>query len=627
MTKELDFGEPLGSLHGVTAYSNLDDSFFSGEKHYMWGIYTGYKYQCVEFARRYMLVTSGCQFGQCFRAAEIFHMTTVTNVETGDVLPFTQCKNGATTIKPQPGHILVYPHDQELMPVGHVAVVAEVGDDWVGIAEQNQDSFSWNGLSYGRRIPLKQGEDGIWTMVETDPELLQPDGWLFGDAPRRSDVHAPLKPLAEFLTVKEDCNFTRRRVFELNAEEKEARKSWRWSHIPVPESDVERNVEDLISQRDPLELARMQTILYPNETSGVGCIGTLNATFRCIAHGLQLIFEKDILASSRNGKGLEEWVAERYSLPIELASLLRDQMSICDLRACSVGSLSMHFTRSGPVVTSCNMDSLEHVYEAAILQGRICASNGHEEGWTPSITNDVKRFIEKFVRAHNKDEIIYFLDFGASSALPSGVFESDADRASYDVVRANAYVIVEFIKKTLPEAVRIVSIEDITSTESGALVLRDGGAPVRKIHRMCSWKNAFKLASLQASIADVVVTAQRAGLVSFYPPLFTHLTAGAHFLEDLHHAYSLQVTKGLDEAVLELNDYLPPLNPGSPHVFLLGEEGSKQEVAVQVRAVPVGGYWSSGMFLESRAGGPWTPACYRFIMHKREFTRAEVADE
>jgi hypothetical protein len=163
-------------------------------------------------------------------------------------------------------------------------------------------------------------------------------------------------------------------------------------------------------------------------------------------------------------------------------------------------------------------------------------------------------------------------------------------------------------------------------TEAGAVVLSDG-APVRKIHRTCSWKDTFRIASMKAAVAEVVVNAQRAGFVSFYPPLFTHITAGPHFLEDLHHAYSLQDTTGLDEGVLELSDFLPPIHPGSPHVFSLGAEGAKQDVAVQVRAVPVGGYWSSGMFMESRANEAWTPACYRFIMHKREFLRAEVADK
>ena len=58
----LDFGEPLGSYHGVVAYSNLDDTFFSGEKNFMQGLHTGYKYQCVEFARRFLLSVKACQF-------------------------------------------------------------------------------------------------------------------------------------------------------------------------------------------------------------------------------------------------------------------------------------------------------------------------------------------------------------------------------------------------------------------------------------------------------------------------------------------------------------------------------------------------------------------------------------
>lgn len=286
----------------------------------------------------------------------------------------------------------------------------------------------------------------------------------------------------------------------------------------------------------------------------------------------------------------------------------------------------MQFNTNGPVVISCNMDSIQYLFEASILQARICMHNGHEEGWTPSITNDMKRFVEKVVRGHNKAELIYFLDLGESSSLSDDTFDNHEDRHAYDMFRLNAMILVDFIKKSFPDAARVVRPENVCMSECGAAVVRESGDHVRKVHRMCSWRHVFRVASQNASLNDIVIGGQRSGNVSFYPPLFTHITASDNFLCDLHAAYSLRDTTKLDEGLIELAEFLPPLQPGEPSVFSSGEEPNKQKFRVQVRGISVGGYWSTGVFLES-LGTRWTPACYRFIMHKREFSREEVAED
>jgi hypothetical protein len=104
------------------------------------------------------------------------------------------------------------------------------------------------------------------------------------------------------------------------------------------------------------------------------------------------------------------------------------------------------------------------------------------------------------------------------------------------------------------------------------------------------------------------------------------VTASEYFIRDLHDAYALRDISGLDEAVVELAEFLPPLHPPEPETFASGGDGAQTSFQVQVRAVSVGGYWSTGMFLEF-LGSLWQPACYRFIMHKRVFNREEVGDE
>jgi trypanothione synthetase/amidase len=194
---DLDFDEPLGAAQGVIAYSNLDDYYFSGEKAYCLGVYTGFKYQCVEYARRYMLVRQRCIFGQCGPAAEIFNMTTVENVETGEVHPFIACRNKETKVAPAVGMTLIYAQSKK-MPVGHVAVITYVSEDQtkVGIGEQNQASKAWKGKPYGRIEELIKNADGTWYLKESDPCLEDSLGWLYieGEAGK---LAAPLAGLSE----------------------------------------------------------------------------------------------------------------------------------------------------------------------------------------------------------------------------------------------------------------------------------------------------------------------------------------------------------------------------------------------------------------------------------------------
>lgn len=629
MRPELHFGEPLGTVHGVTAFSNLDDSFFSGEKHFICGVYTGYKYQCVEFARRYLLVTRGCQFDQCFRAAEIFHMTSVTNVETGEVYPLTQNVNGHSTSRPQAGDIFVYPNDQELMPVGHVAIIAEVGDDWVGIAEQNQESYSWNGKSYGRRLPLRcDPASGAWTIEETDPENLQPSGWLSCDtAPRRPDPHSPLKPLEQYMPSDEPCSFLKRRVVAIDDTEALQRKAkgWPLPYFPPAETETEKAFVEYLQRCHPKWLSSMKSVIYPNESSGVGCIGSFNATFRAVTHGLDLLLNSRVLLPAH--ADFAEWVSSRYNFPKELVLLLGDQVhSTNQAHNCLAITATLGFVGGAVRVLDSNFDSLANLAEAACFQSRVCNENGHDEGWTPSITRDVKRFVEKVLTRHDKTDTLYFLDLGASDEQKYS-FISEAEKYQYDRDRHNGLVLLDFVKKARDDAGCIVTPHDLAFDESGRLMLRGSDKEVRVVHKLCSWGVLFKMCTLDEHLAAICIAAQRDGHVRFYPPLYVHATSSPNFVKDLHDAFAVRDESLLSEAQVELKDFLPPLEVDETKISTFTSDGCSP-FSVSVRAVSIGGYWSTGVFLERRAGSAvWRPACYRFMMHKREFTREEIPEE
>ena len=146
----LPFGSLLGvAPGGVPAYSSKGMSFRS---HYNGEIYYGARYQCVEFARRWLVHTQGVTFGSVGMAYEIFPLTHATRVSDNSEVPWNNVANGSTT-RPVAGCILIWNEGAEFKWTGHVAVVTAVSDSYVRIAEQNVHDMSWEGRDYSRELP------------------------------------------------------------------------------------------------------------------------------------------------------------------------------------------------------------------------------------------------------------------------------------------------------------------------------------------------------------------------------------------------------------------------------------------------------------------------------------------
>jgi glutathionylspermidine amidase/synthetase len=152
----LPFGSLLGiAPGGVPAYSSKGISFRS---HYNGEIYYGARYQCVEFARRWLVHTQGVTFGSVGMAYEIFPLTHATRVSDNSEVPWNNVANGSST-RPVPGCILIWNEGAEFKWTGHVAVVTAVSDTYVRIAEQNVHDMSWGGRDYSRELPAEVNPD------------------------------------------------------------------------------------------------------------------------------------------------------------------------------------------------------------------------------------------------------------------------------------------------------------------------------------------------------------------------------------------------------------------------------------------------------------------------------------
>ena len=153
------YNQVLGiASSNVPAYSNGDDDHFSGEPNYLHGIFTGYKWQCVEFARRWLILRKTCTFRSINTAADIWDdVSKIERVTDGRPFPLIAHANGSSS-RPRVDSILIYPRCRDL-PFGHIAIITEVGPDYIRIAEQNYRFHRWSG-NYARQISMvvKHGE-------------------------------------------------------------------------------------------------------------------------------------------------------------------------------------------------------------------------------------------------------------------------------------------------------------------------------------------------------------------------------------------------------------------------------------------------------------------------------------
>ena len=157
--------------------SNVDAFLDWGQVQDEERVYTGMQWQCVEFARRFLLLRKNFVFGSVDGAEDIFSVCE----EVWDPLnasnrrSFLSIAQGSrAVVSPflEEGVLIIWSRQLPDMPFGHVAVVVnvDVGQRLVHIAEQNYNSEVWSdGQRYSRSLPLSSNgffvDDAVDTIV------------------------------------------------------------------------------------------------------------------------------------------------------------------------------------------------------------------------------------------------------------------------------------------------------------------------------------------------------------------------------------------------------------------------------------------------------------------------------
>lgn len=183
------FGTLLGYAPGrVPIYSSHYPSVDSSEypdrrsyQHVLDGVYMGYKWQCVEFARRWLYCNYGYVFDDVAMAYDIFELRQVLRLRDQAVLPLRAFRNGSQR-PPEAGCMLIWQEGGEFDVTGHVAIVTEVLAGSLRFAEQNVEHARLpEGQSWSRELPLSRtAEQGFFIdAAYPDTAVL---GWVIQTA-------------------------------------------------------------------------------------------------------------------------------------------------------------------------------------------------------------------------------------------------------------------------------------------------------------------------------------------------------------------------------------------------------------------------------------------------------------
>ncbi|MBK8974239.1 MAG: bifunctional glutathionylspermidine amidase/synthase [Hahellaceae bacterium] len=199
------FGTQLGVAPGnVPVFSSDYDSADKetlpnrhAYRSYVDGVFMGYKWQCVELARRWLYLNYGYIFDDIAMAYDIFRLRSVRRLHDNAELPLRSFRNGAHR-PPERGCLLIWNEGGEFDVTGHVAIVTEVRVDCLRCVEQNVGHHVWDeDQDYSRELPMRRDDEGGywvsctfpttsilgWVIQTEDAEhaetILDPDPQLF----------------------------------------------------------------------------------------------------------------------------------------------------------------------------------------------------------------------------------------------------------------------------------------------------------------------------------------------------------------------------------------------------------------------------------------------------------------
>lgn len=155
-------GTQIDEYRGIVVYSNGTNYMSSHGLNFSDdGYYYGYKWQCVEYVKRFYYEIYGHKMPDGAGNAKFFYNPMLNQGELNEQRGLLQFKNGGD-VRPLLGDLLVFTDGA----YGHVAIIAAMGQGWVEVIQQNSE------------VPRERyeirNENGKYTIVGDK----EPAGWL-----------------------------------------------------------------------------------------------------------------------------------------------------------------------------------------------------------------------------------------------------------------------------------------------------------------------------------------------------------------------------------------------------------------------------------------------------------------
>ena len=179
----IPFGHIIGmDVYGITAYSchTIDPKNIRYDKCYIFkNVFTGIKWECVEFIRRWLIIRYSITFQELDTAFKIFDLPYIkfSNLISGENISYIKYYNGSIgNLLPNIGTIIIWDKFGE-HPYGHCAIVVKLDENYIYIVEQNWDNKKWN-KPYSRKIQYSLGVLNSVFMIDKNIYNVPILGWL-----------------------------------------------------------------------------------------------------------------------------------------------------------------------------------------------------------------------------------------------------------------------------------------------------------------------------------------------------------------------------------------------------------------------------------------------------------------
>jgi glutathionylspermidine amidase/synthetase len=181
--KIVPFGEMLGKdIFGIAAFSchTNDPNKIRNDKSFIFrNVFTGIKWECVEYIRRWLIIKHSITFQELDTAFNIFDLPYIkfSNLISGEILSYIKYYNGSIgNLLPKIGSIIIWDKFGE-HPYGHCAIVVKLDKNYIYIAEQNWDNKKWNN-TYSRKIPYSLGVLNSVLLIDKNIFNVSILGWI-----------------------------------------------------------------------------------------------------------------------------------------------------------------------------------------------------------------------------------------------------------------------------------------------------------------------------------------------------------------------------------------------------------------------------------------------------------------